>query len=617
MRRLLLMAVVSCLALTAPAAATTIAVPPPQRVHFDLGPGVGSKVTTYAYGADQRMEVVRQGQVVAQSTGTSGGRGTVMTPGLVAGDVANVYVSGTLRFSATFDGTPTIDGACVGRSSFTFTRGTPGSQWRAGVMTPLDYPRDGSVPFGAERTDGPLTIPVALTRPLALGDYAYAATGVQLQSGTFVLSSRIIVVDACPAPPAITPAAKPALRDAARKLRALRRTAKRLTLPMRFTEPGTIRLRLTAAGRPHRRRRQAHAHGRRQGQRDAQGHAPRRAQAREARDPHRHLRPDTAGRQDPARHHARAPAMKRLLSVLGFAWLVAAAPAAASSTLPPFAIFTAEPTRGAQVYAYAAKPAAVARIEIVRQGVVVAEASEAGRTRLAGARVRLRELIAGDVAKLYADGALVLSVNYDGTPVIGPDACLGRSAFTVTHSGRVMDAGLLTISPDYPEDVGWGWGVEQGQRSGTNPVTVTLARPLAAGDVAYARTEQYHQGLNVYLRRGVQVGACPPTDAQVAAAARASRTQAASKLRTLRLTRAKRFTLPVTYSEPGTYRLRVVARGRTIADGRRTRAVAGKANVTLKVLRRARTKRVTLVATFTPSRAGAEAQSARTTLRLR
>ncbi len=77
--------------------------------------------------------------------------------------------------------------------------------------------------------------------------------------------------------------------------------------------------------------------------------------------------------------------MKRLLAVLVFAWLVAAAPAAASSTLPPFAIFTAEPTRGAQVYAYAAKPAAVARIEIVRQGVVVAEASEAGRTRLAGA----------------------------------------------------------------------------------------------------------------------------------------------------------------------------------------------------------------------------------------
>ena len=85
MRRLLLAAACSFLALTAPAAATTIALPPPPYVHFDLGPGVGTKATTYAYGADQRMEVVRQGQVVAQSTGTSGGRGTVMTPGLLAG----------------------------------------------------------------------------------------------------------------------------------------------------------------------------------------------------------------------------------------------------------------------------------------------------------------------------------------------------------------------------------------------------------------------------------------------------------------------------------------------------------------------------------------------------
>ena len=144
MRRLLLASAAAFLALTAPAAATTIALPPPAHVHFDLGPGVGSKVTTYAYGADQRMEVVRQGQVVAQSTGTSGGRGRVMTPGLVAGDVANVYVGGTLRLSATFDGTPTLDGACTGRSSFTFTRGGLGHQWRAGLLTPLDYPRDGA-----------------------------------------------------------------------------------------------------------------------------------------------------------------------------------------------------------------------------------------------------------------------------------------------------------------------------------------------------------------------------------------------------------------------------------------------------------------------------------------
>ena len=66
------------------------------------------------------------------------------------------------------------------------------------------------------------------------------------------------------------------------------------------------------------------------------------------------------------------------------------------------------------------------------------------------------------------------------------------------------------------------------------------------------------------------------------------------------------------FTEPGTIRLRITAPGgRTVADGKRTRTVAGKANVTLKVTRRAalrRAKRVTLVATFTPSRAGAKAQ---------
>jgi hypothetical protein len=245
MRRHILAAAFACLGLTVPATAET---PPPPYLHFDVGPGVGAKVTTYGYGADQRMEVVRQGQVVAQSTGTRGGRGTVMTPGLAAGDVASVYVNGTRRFSATFDGTPTLDGACVGRSSFTFTRAGLGHEWRAGVLTPADYPRDGSVPFGAERTDGPLTLAVALPRPLALGDYAYAATRARSQDGVTVLSSRIIVVDHCPAPPAVKPVARPALGDAARKLRTLRRTANRLTLPMTFTEPGTIRLRLTTPG---------------------------------------------------------------------------------------------------------------------------------------------------------------------------------------------------------------------------------------------------------------------------------------------------------------------------------------------------------------------------------
>jgi hypothetical protein len=310
--------------------------------------------------------------------------------------------------------------------------------------------------------------------------------------------------------------------------------------------------------------------------------------------------------------------MKRLIIALVLASLATAAPASADSVLPRFAIFSVEPTRGAQVVLYTPTLATGTRLEIVRQGAVVASASETGRSTFATARVRLPELRAGDVARLYADDVLVFSVDYDGSPVIGPDACIGRSAFTVTHSGEVADAGLLTISPDYPHDIGWAWGVELGQRSGTNPVSVRLARPLAAGDVAYARTHQYRQGFDVYLRRAVAVGACPPTDAQVATATRTALTRAAKRLRTLRLTRAKRFKLPVTFSEPGTFRLRVVAAGgRTLATGTRTRAVAGSANVTLKVRRRPRTKRVTLHATFTPARTGAKAQRARTALRLR
>ena len=250
MRRVLLAAVVGFLALTAPATATSTV---PPAVHFDQGPGVLAKVTSFTTSGNHRLDVVRQGQVVGQAAWT-GTRGTVALPSLVIGDVANLYVGETLRFSATYDGTPAIEGACGGRSSFTFTRGRLGQRWRAGVLTPLDYPRDPWIPIGFdERTDGPLTIPVTLPRPLALGDYAYAATrDFVLPVGPEVVSSRIIVVDRCPATPTASPVAKPRLGDAARKLRALRRgtlaRATRLKLPMTFSEPGAYRVRIMARG---------------------------------------------------------------------------------------------------------------------------------------------------------------------------------------------------------------------------------------------------------------------------------------------------------------------------------------------------------------------------------
>ena len=229
-------------------------------------------------------------------------------PSLVIGDVANLYVGETLRFSATYDGTPAIEGACGGRSSFTFTRGRLGQRWRAGVLTPLDYPRDPWIPIGFdERTDGPLTIPVTLPRPLALGDYAYAATrDFVLPVGPEVVSSRIIVVDRCPATPTASPVAKPRLGDAARKLRALRRgtlaRATRLKLPDDLRRARRLSRPDHGARRAHRRRGRPCPHGRGQGERDPDGQASLRSPARHARDAPCHLHARTRRGEGAARH---------------------------------------------------------------------------------------------------------------------------------------------------------------------------------------------------------------------------------------------------------------------------------------------------------------------------
>jgi hypothetical protein len=246
MRRVLLAAVVGLLALPAPASATT---PASAVVRFELGPGVAARVGIWFKIPGSRIELVRAGRVVA--AGEPDQRYNLYVRDLVAGDVANIYLGGQLFSSATYDGTPTMEGACAGRSSFTFTRAGLGQEWRAGLMRDVDYPSDGVVPLGSlERTDGPLTIPVTLPRPLRLGDYAYAATRTRNAAPTpTVLSSRIISVDQCPV---IKPAAKPKLGDAARKLRKIRRgtlaRAKRIKLPMTYSEPGTYRVRIVAGG---------------------------------------------------------------------------------------------------------------------------------------------------------------------------------------------------------------------------------------------------------------------------------------------------------------------------------------------------------------------------------
>src|SRR5690349_13485214 len=121
MHRVLLAAIAGLLMLTTPAAASSTL---PPAVHFEQGPGILAKVTVIIGegSGNHRIEVLRQGQVIGQRPLTGGG-GTVVVPNLVSGDVANLYAGETLRYSAAYDGTPTIEGACSGRSSFTFSRG--------------------------------------------------------------------------------------------------------------------------------------------------------------------------------------------------------------------------------------------------------------------------------------------------------------------------------------------------------------------------------------------------------------------------------------------------------------------------------------------------------------
>jgi hypothetical protein len=220
----------------------------PPVVHFDQGPGVSAALAVYTGGGDYRVELVRGGQVLGQAAWSGERGGRVSVPRLIAGDVARLYAGGALRHVATYDGTPVIEDACAGRSAFSFTRPSLRHEWAAGVLTPRDLPLDGARLLGRdERTDGPLTIPVSLPRPLEVGDSTFAVTRAYvLPEGPEVMTSRTVVVDRCPLS---TPVATPRLRDAAAKLRrAPLGRRKQIKLPMTFSEPGTYRVRLVARG---------------------------------------------------------------------------------------------------------------------------------------------------------------------------------------------------------------------------------------------------------------------------------------------------------------------------------------------------------------------------------
>jgi hypothetical protein len=274
-------------------------------------------------------------------------------------------------------------------------------------------------------------------------------------------------------------------------------------------------------------------------------------------------------------------------------------------------------------------------LDLVRGGTAIAASPEhAGGF----ASLDVANLAPGDVARFYDGSAVRGSASYDGLPAIAADACAGRSTFSATRSAdhEVYDAGAFTP--------GAGYGTSNRAIFGSgNPFTVTLTRPLAAGDVAFVATQGLQSGgdVGVGSERDVKVAACPPTtgpvaptitavtptDAEVLAKLKAALATAARRLKaqkTAKLARRKSLALPFAFSEPGTVKFTITAPGTkkkakavTVGSGAKTAAVTGTAVVTVKLtavgrklLKRARKVTLTLKATFTPKRAGAKAQTA-------
>jgi hypothetical protein len=317
-----------------------------------------------------------------------------------------------------------------------------------------------------------------------------------------------------------------------------------------------------------------------------------------------------------------------------------AAPAAALAYSTGFR-FTQDEDGTANISAEVAPsgPPTAHHLELVRGGVVIATSPAGPPSSFAS--LDAANLLAGDIARFYDDGAVRAIASYDGLPAISADACAGRTAFSGTRSSDqvLVKAGAFTPNSGYGVD-------NRAIFTSGNPFTVTLTRPLAVRDVAFAVTQglQSSGDVGVESQRYVNVGACPPapvppvqpggssaapTDAQVLAKLKTALAAAARRLKaqtTAKLARRRSIALPFAFSEPGTVKLTISApstkknaKAVTVGSGAKTAATAGTIPVTVrltaagrKLLKRARKLTLTLKGTFAPARAGAKTQAAST-----
>ena len=261
--------------------------------------------------------------------------------------------------------------------------------------------------------------------------------------------------------------------------------------------------------------------------------------------------------------------------------LVIAAPASAATTV--WLSFNVEPGHPAGVSAVGGNWTMPKRLDVVRGGTVVATATST-QTMFPAAFVELESLQAGDVANFYSGNALTATATYDGLPSVEEDACAGSSKFTTRRTPGSAITGAGAWAP------GAGNYVLDGVRAiwtQDNPSTVTLERPLALGEIAYAASSLTVGETEIRSSRGATVGACrvqapvpatAPTPAPSVTPAKASLATTSRRLRTLTLNslaRRKSVALPFAFPERGTVRLRLVsgpAAARRRAARRRTAA---------------------------------------------
>jgi hypothetical protein len=316
--------------------------------------------------------------------------------------------------------------------------------------------------------------------------------------------------------------------------------------------------------------------------------------------------------------------------------LATAAATMAAAALAPSAhawtrfSFATEGGAAAQVEVDA--PMAHTRLEIARGAAVVAQSTTDS--------VSVVGLQAGDVARLYDGTALVASGTYDGLPEVS-NVCVGHTAFSATRatSAEVVDAGAYWSFAGSIEWVDATWTADAS-------AVVSLERPLALGDMVYVKTAASDGATEIRSSRGEPALSCwydpppertppsgpppnqptiappelTPTSAQMLQMVRGSLSASGSSLRartTRSLARFSAVAIPFAFPEPGRVDLELVAKNKVIGTGAKTSAMNGKEILTVKLttagralLKRSKKLRITLRATFTPSRAGARPQRA-------